>query len=133
MQKLITAALILAAVIVRAADVTTQVALQYNKGGAIVQLNAQFATNVAGNATIDTITQVGTVETQFNFGSVVTPGIVYIQNLSTNNFIRAGSTQTVYAVRCLPGETALFRMDTTNLFLIASNAACNVRIAAVSQ
>jgi hypothetical protein len=71
---------------------------------------------------------IGTSEETVTFGELGTKGYCVVQNLSTTNFIEWGFSTGVYGGKLLAGEVALFRLNSTSLFLKADTAACKVLI-----
>lgn len=70
----------------------------------------------------------GLSEETISFAELATKGYCLIQNLDATNFIKWGFATTVYGGKLLPGESALFRLNNTSLYMIADTAACKVLV-----
>jgi hypothetical protein len=133
MKSRIIIAVILLAGAVHAADLTHQLTLTLDKGGAqsVIQASKGISLSVVGF--LDTLATVTTNESQYSFGSITNPAVVYLKNLTTdtNLVVSAGSTQGVYAVSFKMGESWAYRLGgSTNLFLKSNTNSTLVRVAA---
>lgn len=98
--------------------------------GQTVSLSAVIA--VAGSTFVNSVQSVGTSESSPDLPGVSAPGYVYLKNLDTTNYVEVGAVTAEYAIKLLPGDIALFRVDGTALFWKAHTTACEVQIFAVA-
>lgn len=81
-----------------------------------------------GNEVQEGIQEIGTSEEQITVSAdIAQPGVVWIKNLDSTNFVEVGGATGVYFVRLNPGEVNILRMTGTALFLLADTAACRVQ------
>lgn len=74
---------------------------------------------------------VGTAEESLTFTDITTPGICYLMNLDTTNYVQWGISTGVYPGRLKAADIpAIFRLDNsaTTLYLKANTASCNVLV-----
>lgn len=74
---------------------------------------------------------IGTSEETVTFADVTTPGICYLENLDTTNYVQWGPAAATYQGRLKASDApACFRLDNgaTTLYLKANTAACKVLI-----
>ena len=77
------------------------------------------------------VLSIGTTEESVTFTDISTPGICYLKNLDTTNYVQWGPATTVYQGRLKAADIpACFRLDNgaTTLYLKANTAACKVLI-----
>jgi hypothetical protein len=83
---------------------------------------------VTGTDCIGPVTQnVGTSAEALDIGDITTPGYLAIKNLDATNYVtvRMGSTG-ADVVKLKAGEFALFRLASTNPFVLANTSACQI-------
>lgn len=85
---------------------------------------------VSGSQWMDNVQNIGTSEEAILLGDVAAGGYMFVQNLSTTNFISLRqATGAANFIKLLAGEWAIFRLsvDATAPFAIADTGACDVR------
>lgn len=130
-------AILTATAIYAANELQTITGVSYSKNGATLNIQEGALINVTTPGFIDTVVAVGTNETQFSFGSVTNPSVLFVKCLTTNSWagVRAGSSNGVYFIKVKPSQTAITPLDGTNLFLAAVSTASNqtvlIRVTAI--
>ena len=77
------------------------------------------------------VVTIGTTEESVTYAELTTPGVCYLTNLDTTNYVQWGVATTVYTGRLKASDIpACFRLDNaaTTLYLKANTAACKVLI-----
>ena len=87
--------------------------------------------NQTAQGKFSVVLSIGTTEESTTFTDITTPGICYLKNLDTTNYVQWGRATGSYVGRLTANDIpACFRLDngTTTLFLRANTAACKVLI-----
>lgn len=77
------------------------------------------------------VVTIGTTEETVTYAELTTPGVCYLRNLDTTNYVQWGVATTVYTGRLKPsGIPACLNLDNsaTTLYLKANTASCRVLI-----
>lgn len=82
---------------------------------------------MSGSNYIERSQSIGTTAEALDLGEIGTPGLIYIKNLDSSNYVTVqdGSGGTA-VVKILPGDEAVFMLGTTSPYMKANSAACIV-------
>lgn len=89
-------------------ELTTTVALEYEKGGVRQRVYTSNTLTVTGTEVANFIQSIGTSEEAVAVSDIATQGYVYAENLDGTNYVEIGLTGKL-AVKLKAGESALFR------------------------
>jgi hypothetical protein len=113
-------------------EITLTQRLQLSNGLLIEDINPpRISINQTTQTLYKNVVSIGTTEESVTYPELTTPGVCYIKNLDTTNYVQWGTATTVYSGRLLGTDIpACFRLDNaaTTLYLKANTAACKVLI-----
>lgn len=112
-------------------ELTTTVALEYEKGGVIQRVYTSNTLTVTGTEVANHIQSIGITEEAVAVSDMATQGYVYAKNLDATNYVEIGTTGKL-AVKLLAGESAVFRTGGA-LYAQANTAACRVHFIVVEN
>ena len=98
-------------------EITASVMLKANTAlGAKVVRKESKQIDMAGDSVNQGIQSIGTGGTQLEDHEQAlggTPGMVFVKNLDTSNYVTIGTHASEHSIKLLPGEFALFRSNGT--------------------
>jgi hypothetical protein len=117
-------------------ELNVSLSVNFLKSEASLQFNRNQTTDVAGDAFIKGVQQIGTSEeVLLQTDALGTIGYVYVKNLDTTNFVEVGKVQVsapgdAMPIKLLPGDICLFPAG-YDIYAKADTASCNVEFAIV--
>jgi len=118
-------------------ELTTSVVLEYEKGAASFAVTEEVTVTVTGTLYCDLSQSIATSSTAVDFGTVGTPGWVFIQNIGTN-YVEIGFDTTTWPIKLSAGTATagggicLFYNNGGTVYGRANTAANQIAIRAVA-
>ena len=108
-------------------EILTSFGLYVSKGGMQGRRNETLNIDMTGDTITHEIQNVGTSEEELAQGADLgTPGVVFIKNLDTTNYVEIGCVTGQYTIKLKAGEACMFRAAGSAVYAVANTAACDV-------
>lgn len=105
----------------------------YTNGSDSLTFRKQFSVTITGTKRVSGVFSIGTTEETIALGDVTTAGVVVVTNLDTTNYITVGSATTQRPIKIKAGETWIFRLDSSAIYIKADTAACEAYVEVYSS
>ncbi len=109
-----------------AGTLTLNTGYSYSNSNDTASRQKSKAIIVSGTARIAGRQTIGLVEETISMGDVTLPGIIYIENLDSTNFVTVGCVTGQRPIKIPAGEGYAFRLTGTSIFIAADTASVDV-------
>ncbi|MGW8177227.1 MAG: hypothetical protein ACWGQW_00300 [bacterium] len=108
--------------------------VSFSKDGANFNRSKTITIDVSGDSYTSGVQNIGTTEESLTLvPDLTTPGFVILTNLDATNYVEIGSTTGVYDIKLKPGESVLYRHNSSTIYAKANTAAINLEYTVVED